>query len=106
MQCDLLPPVRSQFKLICANLPYIPTETLRSLKVYQRDPGLALDGREDGLWQIRRLLNEAETVLALGGLLFCSLWVITGRNQAKNSSYFKKLLNPIPNFVTKTIDFY
>ena len=73
VQCDLLPPVKLQFDLICANLPYIPTETLHSLKVYQKEPALALDGGEDGLGQIRRLLNEAETMLAPGGLLLLEI---------------------------------
>ncbi len=78
VQCDLLPPVKVQFDLICANLPYIPTETLHSLKVYQREPALALDGGEDGLGQIRRLLNEAETALAPGGLLLLEIEAASG----------------------------
>ena len=78
VQCDLLPPVKVQFDLICANLPYIPTETLHSLKVYQKEPALALDGGEDGLGQIRRLLNETETVLAPGGLLLLEIEASSG----------------------------
>ena len=78
VQCDLLAPVKVQFDLICANLPYIPTETLHSLKVYQREPELALDGGEDGLGQIRRLLNEAETGLAPGGLLLLEIEAASG----------------------------
>jgi release factor glutamine methyltransferase len=78
VQCNLLPPVKVQFDLICANLPYIPTETLHSLKVYQREPELALDGGVDGLGQIRRLLNEAEKVLAPGGLLLLEIEASSG----------------------------
>jgi len=78
VQCDLFPPVKVQFDLICANLPYIPTETLHSLKVYQREPALALDGGEDGLEQIRRLLNEVVTVLAPGGLLLLEIEASSG----------------------------
>jgi len=76
--CDLLAPVKVQFDLICANLPYIPSETLHSLKVYQREPELALDGGEDGLGQIRRLLNEVEMVLAPGGLLLLEIEAASG----------------------------
>jgi release factor glutamine methyltransferase len=78
VQCDLLPPVKVQFDLICANLPYIPTEILHSLKVYQKEPALALDGGEDGLEKIRRLLNEAETALAPGGLLLLEIEASSG----------------------------
>jgi release factor glutamine methyltransferase len=78
VQCDLFPPVKVQFDMICANLPYIPTETLHSLKVYQREPALALDGGEDGLKQIRRLLNGAETALAPGGLLLLEIEASSG----------------------------
>jgi len=78
VQCDLLPPVKVHFDLICANLPYIPTETLHSLKVFQREPEMALDGGEDGLGQIRRLLDEAETMLAPGGLLLLEIEASSG----------------------------
>jgi len=78
VQCDLLPPVKVQFDLICANLPYIPTEILHSLKVYQREPEMALDGGEDGLGQTRRLFNESVTVLAPGGLLLLEIEASSG----------------------------
>jgi release factor glutamine methyltransferase len=44
LQADLFPPVECQFDLICANLPYIPTGTLRTLKIFGKEPSLALDG--------------------------------------------------------------
>lgn len=62
---DLLPPRQASLAaeqpldLICANLPYIPTNTLHGLPVYGREPTLALDGGEDGLALIRRLLHVA-----------------------------------------------
>jgi release factor glutamine methyltransferase len=56
------------FDLLCANLPYIPTGTLRRLPVTRFEPRLALDGGEDGLEQIRRLLEEAPARLSPGGL--------------------------------------
>lgn len=43
--------------LICANLPYIPTQTLRELKIYGKEPTLALDGGEDGLDLYRKLFS-------------------------------------------------
>jgi len=75
VQCDLLPghidslPTEHHFDLICANLPYIPTETLHSLPVYQREPALALDGGKDGLTLIRRLLQIGPKWLAPNGMM-------------------------------------
>ena len=70
-QYDLLPappPPSERLDLICANLPYIPTETLHELEVYGREPELALDGGADGLQLIRRLLELLPGWLAPGGL--------------------------------------
>jgi release factor glutamine methyltransferase len=73
IECDLLPDGRQQttdrnqnssavsglpsLDLICANLPYIPTKTLHSLKVYGKEPTLALDGGKDGLDLYRKLFS-------------------------------------------------
>ena len=77
VECDLLPLSNdfrsSPFNLICANLPYIPTETLHSLTVYGREPTLALDGGADGLDLIRRLLALAPKWLAPGGLMLLEI---------------------------------
>jgi release factor glutamine methyltransferase len=60
VEADLLPGDFSstQFDIITANLPYIPTETLRGLEVFGKEPTLALDGGSDGLELIRRLLDR------------------------------------------------
>jgi release factor glutamine methyltransferase len=59
--------------LICANLPYIPTETLHHLPVFQREPTLALDGGDDGLELIRRLLRMAPGWLAPDGMILLEI---------------------------------
>jgi release factor glutamine methyltransferase len=66
-QGDLLSGMQTSLDLICANLPYIPHETLASLPVATHEPQLALDGGPDGLAAIRRLVAEAPRLLAPGG---------------------------------------
>ena len=64
---DLLRPFDFRFGLICANLPYIPSERLRRLAVAEREPNLALDGGMDGLDVIRRLARDLPEWLVPGG---------------------------------------
>jgi release factor glutamine methyltransferase len=73
IQANLLESIRIPFDLICANLPYIPTETLQSLPVYTREPTLALDGGADGLDLIKGLLRTAPQRLAQGGRLLMEI---------------------------------
>ncbi len=72
-QGNLWEPVRGSFDLICTNLPYIPTATLKSLAIYGREPMLALDGGVDGLDMIREFLAAAPGFLAFGGLLLAEI---------------------------------
>jgi len=79
VQCDLLPPhpdplpTEQHFDLICANLPYIPTQTLQQLPVYGHEPTLALNGGVDGLDIIRRLLNIAPEWLAPNSMILLEI---------------------------------
>jgi len=79
VQCDLLPshpyslPTDLHFDLICANLPYIPTETLQELDVYGREPTLALDGGADGLNIVRQLLEIAPEWMAPNGMIMLEI---------------------------------
>jgi release factor glutamine methyltransferase len=73
VQADLLAALHRPFDLICANLPYIPSAELKKLKIFGREPSLALDGGTDGLVIIRRLLAQAERKLAPGGLLLVEI---------------------------------
>lgn len=86
LECDLLPqhveplPTDRHFDLICANLPYIPTETMRRLPIYGHEPTLALDGGEDGLDLYRRLLDIAPDWLAPNGMLLFEIEATQGMN--------------------------
>lgn len=65
---DLLAAAPGPFDLVCANLPYIPTATLEKLSVADYEPRLALDGGNDGLQLVERLLGQLPGRLAPGGL--------------------------------------
>jgi len=75
IHCDLLPPRSNShtsmapLDLICANLPYIPTDTLQNLQVFKSEPSLALDGGTDGMNVIRRLLKIAPDWLNPRGMI-------------------------------------
>ena len=92
VQCDLLPhhidplPTEGHFDLICANLPYIPSETLPNLPIYGREPTLALDGGKDGLEVIRRLLEIAPGWLTPNGKMLLEIEATRGAKVLKLAS--------------------
>jgi len=57
----------SSFHLICANLPYVPTEIMLGLPIYGREPTIALDGGVDGLVLYRRLFKSMPDWIASHG---------------------------------------
>lgn len=83
-ECDLLPVKPEMFTteqhldLICANLPYIPTQTLHQLPIFGREPTLALDGGADGLEPIRRLLKLAPEWMAPNCLILLEIEATRG----------------------------
>jgi release factor glutamine methyltransferase len=69
-QGDLFENVEGSFDCITANPPYVPTKTIDTLaREVRREPRLALDGGEDGLDLIRRVIGEAKERLSPGGIL-------------------------------------
>jgi release factor glutamine methyltransferase len=67
---DLLTPLLERnlkANIIMANLPYVASGDLAELAVSRYEPHLALDGGEDGLDLVRRLLAQAPAVLHPGG---------------------------------------
>ena len=68
---DLLDAVQSgeTFRAVLSNLPYIPTRDFASLEpeVSVFEPRLALDGGDDGLELIRRLVDGVPTILESSG---------------------------------------
>ena len=69
---DLLYDVNdTNFDLVVANLPYIPSEEIQSLpnEILHYEPLLALDGGREGLDYIIQLIENAKTKLRADGLL-------------------------------------
>lgn len=75
---DGAPP--STFDLILCNPPYVDAADMRTLPPeFAQEPALGLAGGEDGLSVVRRVINEAPSHLADGGLLVCEVGMNTGR---------------------------
>lgn len=73
VQADLMSAVAGALDLVCANLPYIPRKALETLPVARHEPITALDGGEEGLDAIRRLIQDAPRWLAPGGRLLLEI---------------------------------
>jgi release factor glutamine methyltransferase len=69
-QSDLAAAVDGQFQFVVANLPYIPSREMSGLQREVRwDPILALDGGEDGLTIVERLIESIPAKLAPNALV-------------------------------------
>jgi release factor glutamine methyltransferase len=93
VECDLLPNsefriLNSEFNLLCANLPYIPTETMRGLPVYGREPTVALDGGFDGLKIFRQLFKLVPTILAPRAVILLEIESTLGAQTIQLASSF------------------
>ncbi len=73
IQSDLFKNISGAFSLICANLPYIPTNKLKNLSVSKFEPLEALDGGEDGLAFIKRVITESQGKITKPGLLLLEI---------------------------------
>ncbi len=74
LQGDLLAPLKHSVDLIVSNPPYINSKLLPDLpEEVRREPRLALDGGEQGLDVIRRLITQASSKLTAGGRLIIEI---------------------------------
>lgn len=81
-QGDLLLPLienHIQADLIMANLPYIPSAEVPELAVSQYEPTLALDGGEDGLRLVERLLEQLPQVVKPGAMILLEIGAVQGK---------------------------
>ncbi len=73
------------FEMIVSNPPYIQSHVIDTLmpEVGQYEPRLALDGKEDGLYFYRSIIEQAGKYLAGGGELFFEIGCDQGRDVKK-----------------------
>ncbi len=81
VKSDLFQDIKGSFDIIVSNPPYISTEEIKGLmeEVKAFEPHMALDGKEDGYYYYRNIIEESRSFLKEGGFLFFEI----GCNQAE-----------------------
>lgn len=81
LQSNLFEKVKGRYDIIVSNPPYIRTEVIEELaeEVKLHDPLIALDGKEDGLYFYREIVEKSTQYLTKGGKLFFEI----GHDQGK-----------------------
>ena len=71
-QSDLLEKVEGRFDMIVSNPPYIETAVIETLmpEVREHEPMIALDGKADGLYFYRKIIEQCPTYMTRGARLF------------------------------------
>ena len=89
IESDLFSGVSEKFDMILSNPPYIPSAVIKTLQpeVREHDPLLALDGKEDGLYFYRKIIEESRNYLQPGG---CLIFEIGAEQGEAVSSYLKQ----------------
>ena len=93
-QSDLLSAVEdTDYDVIVANLPYIPTGTLSSLEseVIDYEPLIALDGGDDGLLYINKLIKDIEAKDIDNFMLFLEVDTSHASTIINNLSHWKEV---------------
>lgn len=89
VQTDLFEKIEGKFHMIISNPPYIRTDEIEMLEteVKNHDPRMALDGKEDGLYFYRKIVDESRRHLVKSGILLFEI----GCSQGKDVSRMMKL---------------
>lgn len=84
LHSDLFSEVDGKYDVIVSNPPYIRTSVIEELEdeVKFHDPILALDGKEDGLYFYRKIIEEAPNYLKSNGRLYFEI----GHDQGEDVS--------------------
>jgi release factor glutamine methyltransferase len=84
-----------KFEAIVANPPYIPAATIETLQpeVSRFEPHIALNGGNDGLALIRRIIGIAPEFLIPGGFLMIEIGF--GQSESVKTLYSRRLWRPV-----------
>ena len=82
---DLFEMVTEKFDVIVSNPPYIPTDVIPQLmpEVQVFEPIEALDGKEDGLYFYRKIVEQSKDYLNSGGSLMFEIGYDQGKDVSK-----------------------
>ena len=82
---DLFEMVTEKFDVIVSNPPYIPTNVIPQLmpEVQVFEPIEALDGKEDGLYFYRKIVEQSKDYLNSGGSLMFEIGYDQGKDVSK-----------------------
>lgn len=102
---DLWEPFQSfsnTFDLVISNPPYILTDMIQNLspEISQYEPRIALDGHENGMYFIERIINESWRYLRPGGWLLMEM----DNDQAETATSLVKLSTSY-DYVEKIMDY-
>lgn len=88
VESNLFENISGKFDIIVSNPPYIEAEIIATLQeeVWGNEPEIALNGREDGLFFYRKIMNEIDSYLYNGSMLYFEI----GHNQAVEVSGLMK----------------
>ncbi|HSM26003.1 MAG TPA: peptide chain release factor N(5)-glutamine methyltransferase, partial [Anaerolineaceae bacterium] len=73
LQMDCLKGLASKFDVILANLPYIPESEVRKLDVVKYEPFMALNGGENGIEIISKLIEQVPDHLSIPGVVLLEI---------------------------------
>lgn len=85
LRSNLFEELQGKFDIIVSNPPYIPTSDIETLmeEVKTHEPVIALDGREDGLYFYRCILQEGIHYLNPNGFIFFEIGCNQGMDVSK-----------------------
>lgn len=87
LEGDLLQPVTGPIDILVSNPPYIKSDEIHALprEIRDHEPRVALDGGEDGIEIIERLIGQSRDKLRPGGAMFLEIgWDIGRRALARS----------------------